>query len=253
MRKIFTFYIPVILVLLQLGLTFALKYGLINNNNQSNSATTIYPFGIAFAILILFIVNQWFKIQKPYNKFKAFERSRSALLDTFTKEIIERYNAHDLRLNVMIAKRNFYKKLEPKKNNPDKKKKSFFCKTSQIVWKSNMDYDADENLELTVNQGVCGLAFQEGQIKTADMTVEKPNTYNLNKEQIDKTKELKVIISCPIFQLNYDTIKRTAKRIGVVNIDSKKSGSEIIINDTELRNQIIEDITKISGFCSIIY
>ena len=111
----------------------------------------------------------------------------------------------------------------------------------------------DRNLRFTTNQGVCGEAYRERGIKSANLTVKNPATYNLCKEQIEKTKDLKLVISCPIRKIDEDTLELTHKVIGVVNFDSKSVGSEKLESQKLNRDEIIKKIYSYSELCSRLF
>jgi len=210
---------------------------------------------IVFVIVSLFIINQIWSVYLPFRRFHVFDRTKLSLLDKEFDDLSEKYRGtgFDLRANVMLVKRTFLIRKEPKPKNPNKNKLSFLAKRFYFFWaSSNMQYHEDRNLHLTVNQGVCGEAYRDGGIKTADLTVEAPATYNLCQEQLEQTKEVKFVLSCPICEMNYESFRLKDKPIGVVNFDSRSEGSEVLINNHDYLRDLTSRIQAFSNLCSQI-
>jgi hypothetical protein len=69
-------------------------------------------------------------------------------------------------------------------------------------------------------------------------------------EQLEKTKNVKFIVSMPVFELDMETNKVTDKLIGVLNLDSL---------DTEFKNiqdilpEIIKEMSDLSKIISLLF
>lgn len=116
-----------------------------------------------------------------------------------------------------------------------------------------MELHGDRDLKLTINQGVCGEAARTQRIHFADLTVVHPSSYNLSKSQLEKTKDLIFVMSCPILELDFDTLRSTKRVIGAVNFDSKSVGSERILKDSVLLKQTYDKIKRLSDLCSLLF
>ncbi|MEK6754881.1 MAG: GAF domain-containing protein [Bacteroidota bacterium] len=128
-------------------------------------------------------------------------------------------------------------------------------KRSLLPWKEdyfdfkyqlNMESDPDQNLRLSVSQGLCGEAYREQTFKYVSMVQENPPTYNLSADQREKTKHLKTIISVPIWEI-FSNEPSKRRVIGVLNIDSKQDLGESLFNET-----IFKDLTNKANFIGMI-
>jgi len=246
MDELFRFIIPTVLFIIQVLLSLP------EISESLNISGSNVQLGIGVFIILLFLLNQ---LQSVYFPFKRLEITRLNLLDQQCEVLIKEANraGFELRINVMLAKHKFLFRKEPKYDEQGKRKLTLLGKRFDFFWVSpNMNFYEDRNLRLTTNQGVCGEAYRSGGIKMADLIVENPATYNLCKEQIEKTKELIFILSCPIRRLDYRTDRLRDKIIGVVNFDSRTEGVEEFINDDVFLNDLTEKIVGFSVLCSRI-
>lgn len=253
MKTIFvSLIIPTLLFLIQ---QFVFIY---NNKSVLENPLSIISFYkdniglfiISVSVILFFIGYQFFVISKPYRRFKIFHNTRSKLISVYAEIIQEelRNKKIELRINVMIPKVMFYS------NGDNKNKFKFFRKEFVSIWTSdNMQFEEDRELKLTINQGVCGEAFRSKSFKFADLTVENPEDYNLNENQIEKTKDLKYIFSCPIKKIEEkDLTSNPQKVIGVINFDSKSEDVGIITENDYIFKSISKKIKSFSYLCSYI-
>jgi hypothetical protein len=193
---------------------------------------------LALAIIVIFIFCQSLIVLRPLKQFERFEKRKLHLLDEQAEPFIKKHNQWELRINVMLLERRF----------------RVFGRYFKTVWMcEDMKYDTDAHLRLSLEQGVCGYACREGGVWSADLTVEKPEEYGLSQKQIKKTQDIKFIISCPIKELDANTFRLTDKIIGAVNIDSKKDGSEVWVNDEEDLRGLTSKAKAISDLSSMLF
>ncbi len=98
----------------------------------------------------------------------------------------------------------------------------------KIVHPLRMEGEPDEGLELRLDQGVCGQAVSQRGFCIAELGAQHGPTFNLDAEQREKTRHLKLILSMPIRRAKKGrggSVTLTDEIIGVVNIDSKRRGA----------------------------
>lgn len=137
----------------------------------------------------------------------------------------------------------------------------------EVVYNRNMQNDPDKDLKLKLPQGVSGEAVAQRGVCVADLETEHGPTFKLNKAQLDKTKDLTIVISMPIKRVRKmqdNTYTITDDIIGVVNIDSKLKGAHeayqnTIIYEEDADNEgqplldiQIRNLREISERCSYI-
>lgn len=135
------------------------------------------------------------------------------------------------------------------------------------VFGRNMGTDPDKDLGLRLSQGVSGQAVAQRGFCVADLEAAHGPTFNLDQDQLEKTKDLTLVLSMPIKRtkkLPDDTYILTDDIIGVANIDSKKKGAyEYYLNtilyeaDSDDEGQSLleaqfRNLQEISQLCSYI-
>ena len=254
MKKIMIILVPTLLFIVQIILSFPSIYSYLSKLAKDLKLDqSIIQIAIGLILIILFIIHQCNSVLRPFNKF---EKTKLKFLDKDSSDMIKEYESHgyQLRINVMLAKRSFLGHSEPKKKNKEKKKISFFPNKFKIIWTSeNMRYHEDKELNLTTNQGVCGEAFKNKAIKMANLMIKNPEEYNLNREQLEKTKNLKFVLSCPIYEIDYMNLRFTNKVLGIVNFDGTSPGSEqLIMNQKDLEILTLK-LKAFSEICSNLF
>lgn len=213
--------------------------------NYLQLATPQRQYIISVIFIIIFILFQFCYVYRPYRKFKMFEKIKWGFLDDMYLGLSKIYkrNRVDLRINVMVPLR---------KNKMGKDGKLYlFKKRFFTLWNSkNMDYDSDCHISLMLNQGVCGEAYKIRGRVAADMTIENPDSYNLCPDQIERTKDLKFIVSTPIFEQDEENLRKSDKIIGVVNFDSKSPGSEKLVKDIKHAKTFYKKTRAFADLCS---
>lgn len=135
------------------------------------------------------------------------------------------------------------------------------------VFGRNMEGDSDKDLGLRVTQGVSGQAVARRGFCVADLEAAHGPTFNLDPGQLDKTKELTLVLSMPIKRTKKmpdGTYTLTDDIIGVVNIDSKMKGAYEFYQNTILYEGDFDDegeslldtqfrfLQESSGLCSYV-
>lgn len=250
MNKIFIFIIPTLLFIIQALLRLIPAdaksvQSLIAKCNDFNFQIQIYA---AFILIILFFLNHFFSITKPFKRLQKFDTVKFDIIEKDVVKFIEEYKEMqiDLRVNIMQIKRKFF--------GFHKCKKYWIpfigVKYFKFIYTYNMDHDIDKKLKLSLQQGACSQVFDEGVILT-DLTVENVFSFNLRENQKKLAKDIKFILSAPIWQLDYDTKKLTDKIIGVINIDSKKISFKQI-EEVELFGDLVDKIKNLSTIVSYL-
>lgn len=176
-------------------------------------------------------------------------------MDRYINPILIQYRQQgvEIRINIMLKKFHLFHHKEPRKKDDTKNRITMCSYVLHTFWKStNMNHSGDKNIRLTINQGVCGMAIREEAIQSFVLTPENIKEFNLNAKQLKKTKDIKFIMSYPIFEPEINKLKNKNKILGVVNIDSTVPGSEILITKTIHREELAEKIYAISDYCSFL-
>lgn len=136
----------------------------------------------------------------------------------------------------------------------------------EIVHPLRMEGEPDEDLELRLDQGVCGQAVSQRGFCVVDLETPHRPTFNLDAEQREKTEHLTLILSMPIKKAKRGrggSVTLTDEIIGVVNIDSKMKGAygfydKTIIFEADqdegrsLLEKQTETLREISEVCSYV-
>lgn len=132
--------------------------------------------------------------------------------------------------------------------------------TFSTVYTLNMEGAPDKDLSLSISQGVPGQAVEQGEFTVADLEVKNGPTFGLDSEQLEKTKDLTLILSMPIKKttsLPDGTFALTDEILGVVNVDSRMAGAHAFYREKRrggrpLMDEVEEELAKISELCSFI-
>lgn len=186
----------------------------------------------------------------PFKKYERIEKNKWAMMGLITSNFSDNYfKKNKLSANVMVTKRCFFNKREPKSNGGNKF--NFFQKMFKIVW----TYDnkpVDKRLALTVKQGATGMALAYGRPVLIDIKKDGHGELNLNEEQKKAIPNMEFIISCPIFALDerYNTFSSTI--IGMVNVSCSVSSGRNLIEKQEDRITLTDKVMDFSKICSLI-
>lgn len=215
---------------------------------------SVYGVWVVVGILIvLTIANHLITVYSPYKNYERWAKNRWFFLDKESKSIIEKYGAMgiDLRVNIMVPRRSFLNFLEPltilKK---EFRKPVFFGEIFDVVW-SNENMGVDRQLKFTTNQGVCGKAFTSAdKVYGANFLDESTGTFNLNKNQLELTKNLVFLASFRIIDETKSPDRGPNKVIGVLNIESETKGSQTLITDEGKQKPFYKDIIAFATLCN---
>lgn len=233
-------YAPVLIIGLQVALSFSgLSLG--------------WQIAIGAVVVVLYTANHWFTVSRPFERFQRFEASKRDLLDEMARPMLEQYEdaGYELRINVMRAHRRLVVQEEPVQAGGAQCKLQFFTKRLTTEWMSpNMRQHGDRDLVFTTRQGVCGEAFESGELTFADLTDAEPESYNLNRAQIKATAQLRFVMSVPIRSIDPETERLSDAIIGVVNIDSRTNGAEQLIISEADRGELEVKAKKFAQLCA---
>ncbi len=192
--------------------------------------------------LSLYALISYFKFILPSIKY---DKARNDILGALLKPDLDKFfpDKHSIRVMIHKAKRNVYRL-------------GLWYKLVPIYrWgyqRQNRDYHLIMSASRIFNtfKGNCGLAFLEEEPQLANLTVENPFNYNLSKSEIKKTKDIKGIISVPIFEAPNGN--RTPKAIGVISIDT--NNQDVLdkwVNDPDRVQEIVSKIEDHAKLASI--
>jgi hypothetical protein len=221
-----------------------------------------------------FMINQVVSVYMPHRKLQGAVPEVLRTMGELVQDVY-RQESIDIRINVLVADWVLWAKKEPRNIAPEKlakmktehaaltghsfaigkgdKKVTLFTHQFDTYWiQRNRHARGDECLDLLVNQGACGLAFRSRKTVAADLVGEDAEIYNLCAEQIAVTRDLKFVLSQPIFKLKRNAV--ISKRvIGVVNFDSRTEGSERLIRDDKAREIMVRRAEAFSDLCSRLF
>jgi len=262
LRKFFLLALPVILFVLEVILSFPGVTKKLAQATEFVGFTEPWsPWEIQLTLGILlvvgFLANHVSTLLWPYKRFERFEAMKYKLLDRETEQFLENYSDERntvLRVNVMLAERKFFSRVEPVSSSDGWGKPCLFKKHLEPFWMSpSMRNHRDADIKLSVDQGVAGRAFRRKEMYGADLTEDDPEDYNLNSDQLRKSEDLRFILSLPIRKLDPSTHRTTHEVLGVINVDSRTEGSERLINDEKELQLLVSKIENIGDLCSLIF
>lgn len=103
---------------------------------------------------------------------------------------------------------------------------------------------------MTINQGICGKAFQEANetsksnIREESMLQEssEENRFKLNDKQKKVVKGIIIAASCPLVMKDKDIDGIKKKVIGVLNVESRSPASLELFSDASVKDEFYEKI-----------
>lgn len=221
-------------------LTFLLGYLKFSppSNNDDPIFYNIAGWFTLIGSVFIYYVTMW-SPSKLYDKSK--NRKWDAMKELAKKLNADYNNEYNFGVNVMLVHRRILFRLEPSEKDPNKLKKSWFKKRLKVAREFGVE-GADPvhpRLRLSINQGVCGDAFRNGRetsakyVKGAVLLEEllPADNFNLNRFQMDMTKGLVIVVSCPLIINDKDGDQQKIKKIGVINVESKVDTSSILLTD----------------------
>ena len=219
-------WMPILIAALEVVLTFSI-------------GSLLWRIIIGGGLVLIFAAYHYASVFPSFERFQRFEAAKRELLDDHIGAMLERPEVdYEMRVNVMIAPKSLFgnrKRLKPEWVSP------------------NMRQDSDRDLTFARGQGVCGEAFQEGEMTFSDLTTADLTTFDLNEDQMKASEELQFVLSFPIRTIDLETGRLTNEIIGVVNFDSRTKGSERLITDPEKRENLEEKAKDLSEFCSKLF
>jgi hypothetical protein len=132
----------------------------------------------------------------------------------------------------------------------------------RIIYDLHVDRrDPDRKMRMQIWQGVAGQAAMSGEFCYGDISdKERGPRFNLNAEQLRKTKDVRLVLSMPIMRAvesGTDEPEIGDKVIGVVNIDSKRADAldfyrTLFIDYESLMHLQEQALREISEYCSFV-
>jgi len=247
MKETLTKFLPLIIFGIQTSLCFVEVRSYLGIDDPD----ILIP--IVGLVFILYLLNHYLTFLKPYQKYKRFEATKELMIDKQVEDLISVYKDKGipLRVNIMTINRKFVSFIEP--GVIFGRKICFFRRHLRPVWVSkNMDHVPDKNLCLTIRQGVAGIAVRNQKPIFAVFDKKDEEIYNLNKEQLAKTQEVKTIYSFPLRDINKKTRRVSDRIIGTVNVDSLSDQSLKLKEDSKLLNSLAKKTQALAENCSMI-
>lgn len=247
MRRFLALIITPIIGILILALHLPYIQELLSGENQY---IDIY---ILLSFVVLILINHILTIVSPLKKYEKFNKQKWYILSVLTDQVMKNYNDYDLRFNLMIPKRKWFCRLEPKKdlgNTVERRKLSIVCKVFDFVWWTK-DNQINKKLKMTINQGLAGDVYASclGNCHKFGIGGKK---FNFNKEQLELTKDLKFLMSYPVLKNDQEYEgKKTDKVLAVINAesDSHKSLELFLPENKNLRDKLTSDLIMLADIC----
>lgn len=246
MKKFFTIYFSLFLIII---ITF-LSIDPIKDYVKSINPKATWIIGGLSVIGVL--INHWFTVYIPFHKYEKWGKSRYYVFEKESQEIIKKYAALGItvRLNIMVARFCLVHFIHPIKiKGKEFRKPCFFGKVFFVLW-SNGEFGVNKKLKISTKQGVCGKAYETANAFIGAEFVHNPQTYNLNKKQLEMTNHLKMVASFRIRDEDDSPNKKSDNAIGVLNLESDTSSSENLIIDQAKKDELTAEMVAFSLFCS---
>lgn len=132
----------------------------------------------------------------------------------------------------------------------------------KIIYDLHVDKrDRDKGMRMQIWQGVAGQAAMSGEFCYGDISdKERGPRFNLNADQLRKTKDVRLVLSMPIMKAvesGTDEPEISDKVIGVVNIDSKRHDAldfyqTLMVDYEPLMHLQEKALREISEYCSFV-
>jgi hypothetical protein len=248
MRKILTLYFtPVVGAILIL-----IKVPQIEVWLKSKSPHAEWYLGGILALGV--IVTHVITIISPFKKYEKLEKDKWLFLNYLFKQFVrdQGLEPYHFSMNVMIIKRKIIHNLEPRKGiqseETDRRRLRFFGRVFAFAWKSTHT-SINKKLKISINQGACGKSFREG--RAIWHNFEERKKFNLNKEQLDATRDLKILFCCPLFKDDeVYTGQSSDEVIGILNLESVSENSVALFGDKAKRENLSNEIIALSNICN---
>lgn len=196
----------------------------------------------------------YFSILSPHRKYEKAVKSKWDAMEKLSKRLDEDYQGvYKFGINVMLTRIAFFYSIEPKPGAPDKQKFSLYGRIFRVARELVGD-PIHEKFKLTINQGVCGSVYREGKETSKDyikgsillpeLVGEK--NFNFSTKQKEYTKDLILVVSCPLIlnKKEGDSFKR--KKIGVLNVESRVFDSVDLLLDPAKQDKFYEKVANLA-------
>lgn len=210
------------------------------------------PLYAGIAIVGLTILSQFITVVSPFKKYEKWAKNKWYILKLEGDKLIKKYKDQEqvsLSLNIMVPRFRMFYFINPWKSNQKKYRFSFCGWVFKDIWNLGSSR-VNKQLKITTKQGVCGRAFKNGNIYGAEFVTKTLPIFNFNEKQIRLTKDLKIVISCPITVVEDTAELQSGKIVGVLNAESDSFGSEQLILDPVKRAILYNELVALSTICS---
>lgn len=226
----------------------------------------VYPFisGLLDWFVVLgsgFIY--YFSILSPHRKYESAQKKKWEAMEKLAKQLCTDYKEYELGVNVMLVKTKYFYWLEPSKKRLGKKK---FTLRGKVFSSARELSGAGVSPEfiLTINQGVCGSAFRNGQDTNKSfvkgvvllpevLTPEVIAENNLTEEQNKLTEGIVFVAACPLIIKRKVGDTHIKRAIGVLNVESRVFESVILFSDTGLQDKFYEKIADLGNIFNTLH
>lgn len=216
---------------------------------ESSETENSFGYWIIAGILVLGTgLNYWLTIISPYHEQQENKKKRWDEIDGTAEKFVELMRDNtgfDVSLNIMIPSRKFFSRSEPKKI-------SFFPKVFEVVWGYGTHQHVNSRLKFTTNQGACGMAYRREDFFSVDLEKEVEikdvrTKFNITDEQLELTKDVTMVVCCPILIIKKTVETRKTKIIGVLNLECRMNGlGELLKVEPEMQSLVYENMGRIA-------
>lgn len=215
---------------------------------DQNTTEYITGFLIAAALLNHFVTSF-----SPLKRYENLAKNKWAAVEVTAHSLVTKYKAEygvDLNINIMIPKHKFLYRIEPKRKGSTERKFIWIGKVFKPIW-TYKNFDISKKLIITLNQGVCGKAYEKGNsVVGVEFEDNQDSDFNFNEEQKQLTRHLTIVASLAITQTEITEDGKKIKKIGVLNFESETIGAKKLILQHDLKKALEENIFWLAEICS---
>lgn len=189
----------------------------------------IWIVGVSIIGLLLTYI---FGAYRPLVRYEKLAQKRWVVFDTLTEKIKRIYPRYDLRINIMVPRTRFFYFIEPSGTNKKRRKFTLIGKVFEPVWESELHLD--RKLRLTINQGLCGLAYRGTEKIIGTRHYRNDPSANFTEKQEELLKNIRIVISLPVSVVVRTPFRKKYVKRAVINLESKhkKSVNLVTVDST---------------------
>ncbi len=216
------------------------------------------PLYLTIALVLGSLYVYYINFASPYKKLQTISEKRWDALKKITDSLFKEYKQYGLSFNIMIPRRKYFRLMEPKTPGSKERKFQFGVEVFEVIWTYG-NSGVHKDFKLTVNQGLCGSAYKSG-VKTSlayihgiALNSAQLGNYNLTSDQIEKTKKLIIVVSCPISIEQKSAKDLKDKVVGILNVESNNEASESLVTDVIKQAEFYEKIVYLADIYSRLH